>query len=418
MKGKKVIGDDTEYRKAAGFNNSLLNDFAGGLTKLREYLNVGLSPKEIEDKANKACFRKGSALDVMLTQSMQDFNQQFVILPVFNETAQEAILLKAWIEAGNTEWDAERMEEFAKTVEYTDAKKAKKTGLWGNIKDTEKRIAKFNTPFWKTVIFPYLRSFKDKTYLTVSEYQEVLAGAEKLRKDAYLSKIIEPQEDEILYTQLMIFQELEFKSLKGLITEEIRGVRVDEQGRVWCMLKGLLDYVTVNTKEKWVQPRDLKSSSKPIGENFQDSMPNYGYVGQDSMYSYLVEKWVEENYPGYEIRPFQFVVSSLTEKDEPALSFELPNGVRAIGKHGGSMAWESEGRTKRKYFKGWIRLIEELVLQFNTGQLHLTPKQMEAKKLNEPQRPEYMTYPDKTDPKKADILEYDPLKDSTFDLNL
>ena len=399
MKGQVIVGSDKAYRPYQAINNSLLNAFGKGLESLRSALKIGMTEEELEERDTKDYFRKGSAVDCLLTQGEAAFDKQFAVLPDFNENGQEIMLLKAWVKSGHTDWDTAAMEVFSRDVEIIDPKtqKVERTGLWKTNKWTtqaqiDARIAKFDTPHLRDKVFPYLRSFSDMTYLKRSEYDQLKLTVAKLQNDPIVSEMIEAGgENEILYTQLSIIEDIEFPSLKGKITrKDIPGVRVKPDGTVIVTFKCLLDYVKVDTGACEITPMDLKTSGKAIGENFINSLAEFGYITQDSLYSEMLGRWAEMHYKNYKVNPFKFVVSSLTEPDEPPLHFELDDEIRKVGKYGGSIAWETKGKFRKTDHKGWYRLTEELVSQLNTGQYFLTPNQFERREKREPQRPQFV----------------------------
>ena len=351
-----IVGDEKSYREAKGYNNSLLGAYDKSLKELREYLNIGISKEEKEKKANAAHFRKGSGMDCLLT-TPDDFNKKFIVFPKYNEDAQEAILLKGWLAAGKTEWNPQEMEAFSRTLEYKSGTEDK-VGLWGNIKDVNKRIDKFDIPFWREKVYPVLRSFKHKTILSEEEYQEVNNAALSLRNDPYTANLFVPNKDEILYTQLSLFR-------------EYAGVT----------LKGMLDLVKVNLKDKTIQPDDVKSTSKSAAEEFSKSFIDFGYIRQAPFYTFLIEDWRDKNYPDFEVLPFRFVVKSLVEDAEPALIFEVSDELMNIGRYGGKVDF--------KTIKGWEELLAGLIAQEETQQYYLTPAQLLRRINREPLKLEY-----------------------------
>lgn len=414
--GKLIIGNDRNYRPAIGLNQSLISAYSKGLKSYREYLGIGLTEEALELHRNKAAFRKGSALDCILTEGEDVFRKRFFKIPKFNETSQDIILIRAWVKAGNSEWDPEAMELMSRTLEYEKAGEKVK-GLWlankweSNIDPsklkTEKgresakakaiddtksriatRIAKFNTDFNRKFVFNYLTQYSSRTYITTEEYNEVILAAKKLKENEQTSKIITAGDNEILYTQLDLYEWIEIPELNGVELEGVDHYKVVDC-KSFIKFKGILDFVKVNTENKTIQPIDLKSTSKHAYEYFIDSVASYGYIVQDSLYSELISIWAQREYPDYEVLPFEFVISSLSEADEPPMIFELEDEHRKIGKFGGVIGYELEGRSKRVEFKGWYNLARNLTLQEATGQLYMTPEQKYRFDNNLPQKPNF-----------------------------
>lgn len=394
--GQMIIGDDTKYRKEEGFNNSLLQAYGKGLKSFRDYLGIGLTQEDIDKRNNQPPFRKGSALDAILTQGEEGFKKNFKILPSFDEESAPVILLKAWLGSGNKDWDTEAMEIMSRDLVYTKKDGTQEVGLWRTNKwtssqknpekaaiETATRIKarqdKFNTSLYKDVIFPYLRSFSHKTYITQAEYDSVLLAGSKLRKDLVILSMIEPSEGVDIHTQVAIYKWVELPELKGLVNNSTEAIKVNEEGRVAVRIKVLLDFIKVDHNTKRISPIDLKSTSKLATEDFIDSLIKYGYIDQDSMYSEIVQYWRDAHFPEYEIDDFQFIVAGLGDANEEAMIYQIPSDLRTASKLGGYVTWYSQGVRKSKQLKGWYKTLCDCVLQLDSGDLYLTPHQKKAK---------------------------------------
>lgn len=341
LEGKIVYGtNDKDYREFPALNNSLLTSISRGLSEFRRLKGIDMSEEEIRSHRQKAAFRKGSALDCMLTMPSQ-FAEFFIRMPKFNDNSMDALLIREWVKRGNTKFNVEGLFELSNEMK-----------LWKSIKRKDLRIAKFNNKFCKDKLLPYYRSYENKTVITEEEYATVLSAVKELVKDSYVNNIINPQKGIILYTQLMV---------RGV--EKVSSHVLPEQE---VALKGLLDFVTVDTNNKTITPDDLKSTGKSASEDFKKSFLDYGYITQASLYSRLLENWRDEMYPGYTIKPFGFIVKSLTHLKEPVVRYEVTEELLQIGRYGGNI-W-------KKRVLGWEELIHMYLEQEQTGQYYLTPE--------------------------------------------
>lgn len=107
------------------------------------------------------------------------------------------------------------------------------------------------------------------------------------------------------------------------------------------LFKGLVDLITIDHENRKIYLYDLKTSSDSY---FPKSYYKYRYDIQQNVYSILVEKWVRENYPDYELMPMSFIVLNTQESFRHGLwinqdnSFKLPinriklqNGIEIEG---------------------------------------------------------------------------------------
>lgn len=338
MAGQTIFGvNDSVYREYPALNNSLLTSLSQGLPYFRKARGIDATEEEQERERNKAAFRKGSALDCLLTMPAR-FEEFFTILPKFNPSNQEAILIREWVRRGNVDFDPAELLELSNEM-----------GLWKNIKNRDTRLKKFTNDHCVNELLPYFSARGEKTVLTEAEFELVKEAVNEIRKDEYVSKLLNPIDNHTLYTQLMVTGNV-----------DIDGDDVE--------LKGLLDFTTVNHVDKVITPVDLKTTGKSAVTDFRRSFLDFGYITQSSMYSYLLERWRDDNHPGYTINNFLFVVKSLTYMTEPVVKYQVPDEVLEIGRYGGKIYG------KRVY--GWEELVRMYLEQEATGQYYFTPKML------------------------------------------
>jgi len=127
-------------------------------------------------------------------------------------------------------------------------------------------------------------------------------------------------------------------------------------------LKGEIDFLEIDTAAKIIQPWDLKSVKSHT--RFRINYRAFKYGRQGAFYTELIR----QNYPGYEIKPFKFLVLP-TEKDKSlpeTASFEHPEIYEMMP---GELYINSEGYTFDSGYKekGWKALIREIQWHIKTG---------------------------------------------------
>lgn len=124
--------------------------------------------------------------------------------------------------------------------------------------------------------------------------------------------------------------------------------------------KALLDIIIVDDKSKTIQPIDLKTIGDYV-TNFPKSLRRRRYDIQAAFYT----EALKQEYPGYRILPFKFIVESTTNVGSP-LVFTCSNDILYIGKYGrptleltGVAHPHSIMKAQRfEAVKGFIQLIE------------------------------------------------------------
>jgi hypothetical protein len=354
---------EKKYRIHGALNNSLLSAFDKGLKEVRDYYNEDAR----KENKKKPHFRRGLALDCLLL-TPENFEEDTIITKgVSSEYTHPAILVREWVRLGHTKWNPIAMEVLSNQPLYKDAK------LWGQTKDTAKRIENFDKPEWRDYFNCLIGS---KNYISEDEYEVIKHTANRLKTNPYTSAYFNMPEGWELVNQMHVIAPLELT----IAIEDTNGILESMPERyivkdgicesVW--VKGLFDIVRINHNDKKIYPGDLKSTSKAVGEHFQDhSFLDYSYFRQGALYDYLVRYWAKENYPDYSIELFDFVVCNLDDKNEEPLSFQVSETNLTFGMVGGSLY-------NRKY-KGIIELCEEYATQEASGDWYLKPWQQKQR---------------------------------------
>lgn len=121
---------------------------------------------------------------------------------------------------------------------------------------------------------------------------------------------------------------------------------IDKEGEIFgTPIKGLLDKVEYNVKERWIQPYDLKTTG--MYQLFFKNFFNLRYDIQNGVYYKLLEHF----FPKWEIRPMKFIV---IDKSMGAAPFILETDKQHVN-------WSIQGFFyKGRHYKGINTLVQEL----------------------------------------------------------
>ena|SRR6187399_668733 len=119
-------------------------------------------------------------------------------------------------------------------------------------------------------------------------------------------------------------------------------------------LKGLLDKIKKNDKTRIIEPLDFKTSRDK--KTFRSNYLAGKLYRQGAFYEFLLK----ENFPGYIIKPFKFVVG-YTESLDPPEVIEMSPADLLVGAEGGTTP-------SGFHYKGWKDLINDLIWHRETGQ--------------------------------------------------
>lgn len=163
-------------------------------------------------------------------------------------------------------------------------------GLFGGVKDYDKRVAKFDTDlFWN-----YLNARIDasgKTIFTPDTLAECCEAEIIMKTHPNTAWIFNPSKDIEVLTQVMI-------------VAEVNGVQV----------KIMMDICAINHSDKTITPYDLKATEmhQPA---FKNHFVKMGYYLQGSIYKEALAAWMRDELQlGYALEDFKFVVYSRPDK--------------------------------------------------------------------------------------------------------
>lgn len=345
-----------DYRKYLAYNQSLISAFSRGLDALRQYMSVDQTEEERKIAKAKKHFRLGTAADVLLL-TPNDFEKQFVVTEAsYKLDGQDATLFREYIAAGRRDFDLDLLEQLSTEVKFTDDKGNSRIGLYASTKDKAKRKAKIAE---SQELFEYMLNSGDKIQISTAELDTVLDAVRSIKSTSGIGEYfnIGRNGDIEVLTQVAIYAKLDFE-VQGIVPE----------------IKGLLDLLILYHNRKVIKPKDLKTKGDSA-TNFPKAWLDL-YKYQDAMYSFLVRKWRDENYPDYTIEPFEFIVKSFKYPSERVMVFQASEQARLAATVGGKI----NGRP----VAGFLSLCEKLVEQDLTGQYQLTPKNLERLNAGKP----------------------------------
>jgi len=258
-------------------------------------------------------FMFGSLVDMMLTESKEDFDKKYAVIPD----------------------DTGVSETIAKIVKEVYDEKNNSDDLgWGALEDYPKEILKhcnyeLYQSRWKdetrinkiveqgSQYFEVLKNSGNRTIITESEYAKAVNCVMALRSDKYTSKYCQKKSND---PNILIID-------KHVIVFEHDGLE----------FKGELDRIIVNHKEKTITPIDFKTTSKSV-LNFEKSFWHFRYDFQAAVYtlgltkdkSNRLKSYYQE---GYTFKPMLYIVVETFLKNPPMV-FEISKTAINTGLYG------------------------------------------------------------------------------------
>ena len=309
------------YRELKKLNQSILKKI---LISPKEYLRA----KEKQEQGEQSIaphFVFGSVVDIMLVGSKDEFEEKFVRIP--DETkCSDAVktivdgVVAEMLELGSSLIDRDIILRHCNNISY-----------YNNWKD-DTRIDKILVD--GKDYFELLKTTAGKTPITESEYAKAVGCVMALKSDKFTKPYVDKKHD----------KDVEFWD-KFIIEFDYKGFA----------MKGELDRVCINHKDKTITPIDFKTTGKPI-TGFQYEFFTYRYDFQATVYSWglfqhpKVKELIDKDYV---VQDFLYIVVETNLFNEPMI-FEVGEEVMTIGFHGGTL---SNGR-KLEGFSGAINRLQ------------------------------------------------------------
>lgn len=262
----------TDYRQIKAISNSLMGVYEDDFESFVKYwiYNQAL-PQKRDDSLSL-----GSAIDTLLTRP-DEFNDIFIVYNAPAPTGQMHAFCYALANA---------YEEGQLVIPYQVA-----YDHVGFKRDTLAKVIEKFEPFKQ--YYQFLIDSRDKAVLTADQASRAYQIVSELKSAEYTRGIVNTQHH-LGVTD--VHNQLELTATLGVNGQKLA-------------LKGALDRVIVDHLRKTIYPFDFKSSFN--SDNFEFSYVKYRYYRQGSYYTFLLQKWAEEQGIGdYKMAPFVFIVCS------------------------------------------------------------------------------------------------------------
>ena len=292
-----------EYITADALSYSALSRLSDGP---QAYLN--------KDKPTGDFLTTGSAVDVLLTESEEEFHKQFYVMTASKPTSEMMLAYtEAMIETDNPQI------AFA----ASGYKKAVSESKW---EDEGK-------PYYDAI-----KASKGKGILGMDQYMKVQATVNQLKENKYTKPFFSSPVDGIEIKHQFIHY-FEYEDVKGKVK---------------------LDLLVIDHNNKTIRGIDLKTTSKPPMA-FKTSYRNYKYYLQGAWFQLGIMDWLATSpySDSYKLLDFQFIVAEMGAY-KPPLIFTMNHSELRSAIHGGET---STGY----YIKGINTLLEDLAYYKNNN---------------------------------------------------
>lgn len=297
--------DEVDYVTAEGISYSALSRLADGPDS---YIN--------KEKITGDFLDNGSAVDILLTEGEDAFHDQFYIM-----TADKP--------------SSDMMLAYTNTmIETDDPQIAMAASGYKRAVTAEK---------WEAEGKPYYDAIKaagNKIVIDFDQNTKIMATVKQLKSNEFTKNFFEkdlPEGIEICY-QFTHYWDFKY-------TSELTGELKTRKTKL------KIDILIVNHNIQKIYAKDLKTTGKGTGA-FASSYRKYKYYLQEGLYQSGVEDWRDNNYPEYEIEPFEFIVAQIGAYTEP-LIFSVSHEEHAYNIYGGETG-------SGYYIKGVADLLEDL----------------------------------------------------------
>jgi len=307
-----------DYKTISALNQSTLKQI---LISPKTYVDAK-ERQEARVESSEQHFVFGSLVDMMLTESKEDFDKKYAVIP--DDTGVSETIAKIVKAIYDSAVDEDKL--YDADIKYTPT----------NLEDYPEQILKhcnyeLYQSRWKdetrinkiieqgSKYFDILKKCGTKTIITESEYAKAVNCVMALRSDKHTSKYCQKKSDdlniEIIDKHVIVFEHdgLEFK--------------------------GELDRVIVNHQEKTITPIDFKTTSKSV-LNFENSFWHFRYDFQAAVYTLGLTK--DKSYDdrlkryyheGYSFKPMLYIVVETFLKNPPMV-FEISKEAINTGLYG------------------------------------------------------------------------------------
>ncbi len=296
-----------DYKTISALNQSTLKQI---LVSPRAYVEAK-ERQLARVESTEQHFMFGSLVDMMLTESKEDFDKKYAVIPDDTGVSEVvAKIIKGIYDDVSYLVEEKTLEDYkSEILEY--CKYEQYQPRW---KD-ETRVNKIIEQGAK--YFDILKESGTRSIITETEYAKAINCVMALRTDKYTSKYCQKKSNnpdiEIIDKHVIVF---------------------DYQG---LEFKGELDRVIVNHKDKTITPIDFKTTSKSV-LNFEKSFWHFRYDFQAAVYTLGLsldksEKFEKYYKDGYSFKPMLYIVVETFLKNPPMV-FEISKTAINTGLYG------------------------------------------------------------------------------------
>lgn len=297
-----------DYRDITALNQSTLKKI---LTSPQSFLQA---VKKMEDReiSTEEHFVLGTAIDLMLTSTREEFNEKFAIVPddmgvteavkiildnIYTELEELAVNLDTWEEQRNI---------ILQHIKYQ------------NYQSKWKDDTRIDAIIKAGVKYMTIKVLSEgKTPITQSDYAKATNCSMALRADHFTAPYCQKKSTETLQIIDKFIVAFEYKLLN---------------------FKGELDRIIIDHKAQTIQPIDFKSTGKSI-TMFNADFWKLRYDFQAAVYTLGLSKHPEIKKlvdKGYKILDFLYIVVETNLNNSP-MAFSVPKSVIKIGLEGGTV---------------------------------------------------------------------------------
>ena len=305
-----------DYKTISALNQSTLKQI---LISPKAYVDAK-ERQEARVESSEQHFVFGSLVDMMLTESKEDFDKKYAVIP--DDTGVSETIAKIVKAIYDSAVDEDKL--YDADIKYTPT----------NLEDYPEQILKhcnyeLYQSRWKdetrinkiveqgSKYFDILKKCGTKTIITETEYAKAVNCVMALRSDKHTSKYCQKKSND---PNIEIID-------KHVIVFDYRGLE----------FKGELDRVIVDHKNKTIIPIDFKTTSKSV-LNFENSFWHFRYDFQAAVYtlglsldkSDRLKSYYED---GYSSKPMLYIVVETFLKNPPMV-FEISKEAINTGLYG------------------------------------------------------------------------------------
>lgn len=262
---------EAEYRADPGISYSTLSRF-----KREGWRNIS----HLYDKLDTPALTFGSAVDTLITDSLEAFDEQFICCNFPNVSDSIALIIKELFNLYGADWHS--LEDISNREILEIIVKNNYQPRWQDATRVKKIIEEGSG------YYVALDVANGKRVLTQYDKNDSFECVRVLRTSPITAEYFTPSDDK----NIEILYQLKFKAT-------YQGIPVR------CMF----DVLKVDHLNKIIYPKDLKTTGHPE-EEFEDSIVKWNYYIQAQLYTYILQQVIaqDEYFKDFKIADWDFIV--------------------------------------------------------------------------------------------------------------